>query len=83
MATSARHTPAPAVSRELLADLLTEARDRTLLLVRHLTESDLTTQHDLLMSPIVWDLGHIGAFEELWLTHNLDQPVEFHEMPGL
>ncbi len=35
------------------------------------------------MSPIIWDLGHIAHFEELWLTRNLDGPVEFVEMPGL
>ena len=23
------------------------------------------------MSPLVWDLGHIAAFEDLWLVHRL------------
>jgi gamma-glutamyl hercynylcysteine S-oxide synthase len=36
-----------------------------------------------LMSPIIWDVGHIAHFEELWLTQNLDGPIEFSEMPGL
>ncbi len=35
------------------------------------------------MSPIIWDLGHIAHFEELWLVRNLDGPVEFGEMPGI
>ena len=35
------------------------------------------------MSPIIWDVGHIAHFEELWLTQNLDGPIEFSEMPGL
>jgi iron(II)-dependent oxidoreductase len=35
------------------------------------------------MSPIIWDLGHIAHFEELWLTQNLDGPIEFSEMPGM
>jgi gamma-glutamyl hercynylcysteine S-oxide synthase len=35
------------------------------------------------MSPLLWDLGHIAHFEELWLTRNLDGPIEFVEMPGL
>ena len=35
------------------------------------------------MSPIIWDVGHIAHFEELWLTRNLDGPIEFSEMPGL
>lgn len=62
---------------------LTEARTRTLLLVDSLTDADLHVQHDPLMSPIIWDLGHIAHFEELWLTRNLDGPVEFGEMPGI
>src|SRR5262249_19242258 len=44
---------------------------------------DLEEQHDALMSPMIWDLGHIASFEELWLLKNLDGPVEFGEMPGV
>src|SRR6266567_6834738 len=66
-----------------LAGELLEARERTLLLVAPLTDDDLRCQHDPLMSPILWDLGHIAHFEELWLTHNLDGPIEFSEMPGI
>jgi gamma-glutamyl hercynylcysteine S-oxide synthase len=45
---------------------LERARARTL----HLTDLDdptLLAQHDPLMSPLVWDLAHIGQQEELWL----------------
>lgn len=73
----------PALDREQIARLLDEARHRTLLLVSHLTDDDLHRQHDSLMSPIIWDLGHIAHFEELWLTKNLDGKIEFSEMPGL
>lgn len=66
-----------------LAEDLTEARARTLLLVAPLDDADLRHQHDPLLSPIVWDLGHIAHFEELWLTRNLDGPIQFSEMPGL
>jgi iron(II)-dependent oxidoreductase len=68
---------------EAIADQLLEARARTLLLVAPLTDEELRMQHDPLMSPILWDLGHIAHFEELWLTRNLDGPIEFVEMPGL
>jgi gamma-glutamyl hercynylcysteine S-oxide synthase len=71
------------VDRQAIASQLGEARARTLLLVQPLTDSELRLQHDPLMSPIIWDLGHIAHFEELWLTRNLDGPVEFVEMPGL
>jgi iron(II)-dependent oxidoreductase len=30
-------------------------------------EADLDRQHHPLMSPLVWDLGHIAAFEDLWV----------------
>jgi len=73
---------APATKQEI-ASLLTEARDRTLLLISGLSNEDLQQQHDPLMSPIIWDVGHIAHFEELWLTQNLDGPIEFTEMPGL
>jgi len=71
------------VDPRIIAGELLEARERTLLLVAQLTDDDLRLQHDPLMSPILWDLGHIAHFEELWLTRNLDGPIEFVEMPGL
>lgn len=70
-------------TRRAIADLLREARERTLLLVSRLSDDDLHQQHDPLMSPIIWDVGHIAHFEELWLTQNLDGPIEFSEMPGM
>ena len=71
------------VDPRAIAGHLLEARDRTFLLTSPLTDEELQAQHDPLMSPILWDLGHIAHFEELWLTRNLEGPVEFVEMPGL
>lgn len=65
-----------------LAARLCEARERTLSLIAPLSDDDLTRQHDPLMGPIIWDVGHIGHFEELWLTQNLDGVIRFAEMPG-
>ncbi|MDE9367633.1 ergothioneine biosynthesis protein EgtB [Luteipulveratus sp. YIM 133132] len=51
---------------ETIARGLEAARSRT----HRLTEFDdgvLTTQHSRLMSPLVWDLAHIGQQEDLWL----------------
>jgi len=75
--------PTAARSKQEIADLLAEARGRTLLLISSLSDEDLHRQHDPLMSPIIWDIGHIAHFEELWLTRNLDGPIEFSEMPGM
>jgi gamma-glutamyl hercynylcysteine S-oxide synthase len=66
-----------------LATLLEDARARTLHLIAPLSDDALRAQHDALLSPLVWDLGHIAGFEELWLTHNVDGPIEFVELPGL
>jgi gamma-glutamyl hercynylcysteine S-oxide synthase len=71
------------IDPRVIADQLLEARDRTFLLLAPLNNEELRTQHDPLMSPILWDLGHIAYFEELWLTRNLQGPIEFVEMPGL
>ena len=71
------------VDPRAFAGRLREARDRTFLLTSPLADEELHAQHDPLMSPILWDLGHIAHFEELWLTRNLEGPVEFVEMPGL
>ena len=68
-------TPAPLTGRELDAEALREralaalltARERTALLTDSVDDHELTAQHSPLMSPLVWDLAHIGNQEELWL----------------
>ena len=47
---------------------LAEARERTLALVAPLSDADVETAHSALMSPLVWDLAHIAAYEDLWLV---------------
>ena len=54
----------------LLAEL-ERTRERTLALVAPLGPNELTVQHSPLMSPIAWDLGHIGEFEAEWLAPEL------------
>jgi gamma-glutamyl hercynylcysteine S-oxide synthase len=54
-----------------LTDALAEARERTLALVAPLSDADVETQHDAIMSPLTWDLAHIAAYEDLWLVHRL------------
>ncbi|GAB3028277.1 ergothioneine biosynthesis protein EgtB [Mycobacterium bourgelatii] len=58
-------------SREQLADELARARTRTLRLV-DFDDAELYRQYDPLMSPLVWDLAHIGQQEELWLLRGGD-----------
>ena len=52
-------------------DALVTARDRTALLTSCVEDPDLTAQHSPLMSPLVWDLAHIGNQEEQWLLRTV------------
>ena len=56
---------------ERLARDLAGARQRTLLLTDH-DEPELLRQHTPLLSPLVWDLAHIGQQEDLWLLRRGD-----------
>ncbi|MFD9127305.1 ergothioneine biosynthesis protein EgtB [Kitasatospora sp. NPDC059571] len=61
----------PAVLRDRIAAELQTARERTAALTDCVDEQELTAQHSPLMSPLVWDLAHIGNQEELWLLRNV------------
>ncbi len=53
-----------------LEAVLEHARKRTEALLAPLADEQLTRQFSPLQSPLVWDLAHIGYFEELWLLRN-------------
>jgi gamma-glutamyl hercynylcysteine S-oxide synthase len=67
-------------SDELVGEL-EEQRRRTLALIAHLSATDLERVIDPIMSPLVWDLGHIAAYEDLWLNHRFAGEPLLH--PGL
>ena len=71
MAVSARRVslPSPSPGPDAVVAGLAAARRRTLELVATLSDEELTRVHSPLMSPLVWDLGHIAAYEDLWLVH--------------
>ena len=48
-----------------------EARGHTLKLIEPLTHEQLNRVYDPILSPLIWDLGHIGNFEELWLVQRI------------
>jgi iron(II)-dependent oxidoreductase len=55
------------VKERIVAELVA-ARDRSFgLTVGALGDPELTSQVSPLMSPLVWDLAHIGNYEEQWL----------------
>jgi iron(II)-dependent oxidoreductase len=63
-----------AIAREL-----EETRAATLALVDGLSDDVLERQLDPIMSPLVWDLAHIAAYEDLWAVHRLGGEPLLHE----
>jgi gamma-glutamyl hercynylcysteine S-oxide synthase len=73
MATPAlKNSPLPRDATQALRALGT-ARERTLALVSELDDEQLEGVHSPIMSPLVWDLAHIAAYEDLWLGHRHGQ----------
>lgn len=58
-------------TRERIRAVLTRARERTEVLTDSVGDAELMAQHSPLMSPLVWDLAHIGNQEELWLVRGV------------
>jgi gamma-glutamyl hercynylcysteine S-oxide synthase len=57
--------------RTRIADELERARTRTAQLADAVDDTDLVRQHSPIMSPLVWDLAHVGNQEELWLVRDV------------
>src|SRR5690349_196800 len=57
--------------RLTIAAELERTRARTALLTDAVDDADLTRQHSPIMSPLVWDLAHVGNQEELWLVRDV------------
>ena len=67
-----------------VVDALAASRDRTFALVAHLDDDLLERQIDPIMSPLVWDLAHIAAYEDLWLVHRFaGEPLLHPELAAL
>ncbi|HVV88884.1 MAG TPA: SUMF1/EgtB/PvdO family nonheme iron enzyme [Solirubrobacterales bacterium] len=65
-------------TRQSIAALLTEARERTLALIGPLGDELLNRVYSPLLSPLAWDLGHIANFEELWLVQTVGGRPPLH-----
>jgi iron(II)-dependent oxidoreductase len=53
--------------KERIEAELGAARHRSLALLEPVPDEDLVKPHSTLMSPLVWDLAHVGNYEEQWL----------------
>src|SRR6478752_9271524 len=58
---------------------LESARQATLALVERLDDDVMHRPLDPIMSPLVWDLAHIAAYEDLWAVHRLGAEPLLHE----
>ena len=57
--------------KQTVADELEAVRRRSLDLLEPLGDHDLIRQHSPIMSPLVWDLAHVGNYEEIWLLETV------------
>jgi iron(II)-dependent oxidoreductase len=69
MAVRAATTDFPLADAERTLAAMDEARAATLALVAPFPDDLLEAQLSPIMSPLVWDLAHIAAYEDLWLAH--------------
>ncbi|MDR7300112.1 iron(II)-dependent oxidoreductase [Haloactinomyces albus] len=57
--------------RTHVADEMQRTRDRSIALTSAVDDDELVRQHSPLMSPLVWDLAHVGSQEEIWLVRDV------------
>ncbi len=58
--------------RRSLRHALEGTRADTRRILAPLDRKDIHDQFHDFLSPVVWDVGHVGNFEELWLLRNVD-----------
>ncbi len=73
MATDALDSSRASAGVAQALDGLEYARARTFALIEHLADGQLERVYSQIMSPLAWDLGHIAAYEDLWLAHRLGE----------
>lgn len=61
-------------TRERLRSGLAGQRARTIEILEPLEDDQLTSQHCPILSPVVWDLGHIASFESEWTARAAGKP---------
>lgn len=54
-----------------VADEMSRTRGRSAELTESVDDAELVKQHSPLMSPLVWDLAHVGSQEEQWLVRDV------------
>src|SRR5215472_7390173 len=57
----------PNVSREVLQNLVIDARARTFDLVRDLSDEQFRVPLLRIINPFLWEIGHVAYFQEYWV----------------
>lgn len=65
--------------KAFIASELESVRRRTLDLLAPVSDAELMRQHSPIMSPLVWDLAHIGWYEEYWLLRRITAAAALDE----
>src|SRR5690349_9309066 len=60
------------VAREL-ANALVDTRTRELELLNDLSDEQLIGPALRIIEPPIWEMGHVGWFQEFWILRNLDR----------
>jgi dimethylhistidine N-methyltransferase len=68
---------------ETISTALGDSRERTFALISELDTDALEQVHSPLLSPLVWDLGHIAAFEDLWISRTFGTEMLEPELVGI
>jgi gamma-glutamyl hercynylcysteine S-oxide synthase len=65
--------------RSQIVAQLEDVRARTRSLLDRVDDERLHSHPNKLMSPLVWDAGHVGVYEELWLVMNVSGSAAINE----
>jgi gamma-glutamyl hercynylcysteine S-oxide synthase len=65
--------------KQRIARDLADAHTRTDALLAPVDDAMLGVQHEPILSPLVWDYGHIAVYQELWLVQRLSGTAPIDE----
>ena len=70
----------PRVTSEELIDALVDARRVELELIEGMAESQMLGRKAHFLEPPIWEMGHVGWFQEYWILRHLDHAATL--LPG-
>lgn len=64
--------------KQRIVEALEDSRRGMIALAATVDDERLAAQHDPIMSPLLWDYGHVGVYEELWLVDGVSGEIADH-----